>query len=105
MIANGVLEANEVEIREGNSEFKAFVESRDLTAQILNIAFPGVSGTIPLKFDIQSVIEDETPSQITLSEVQVGDDVKVRAREMDNQWQGNNRMQQCHKCTKTRSGI
>lgn len=86
VVENGVLKADQLEIREGNSEFKAFVQSRDLTAQTLNIAFPGVTGSILLQLDSQSIIEDENRSPITLSDILVGDDVKVKARELNDEW-------------------
>lgn len=86
MISGNVLIADEVEIREGNSEYKAFVQSRDLTAQTLNISYPDVTGSILLRINGQSKIEDENRNPIPLSEIQVNDDVKVHAREIDSEW-------------------
>jgi len=89
-IVGGVLIAEEVEVREGEVKLKAFVSSVDLASNSFEVSYFGGLGTVKIKVDAQTTIEDEkgaTPLEdLELSDLLEGgvDFVKIEGREMAN---------------------
>jgi len=79
-IVNGVLIAEEVELREGEVEIKAFVQSVDVTNKQFNYGFlPAVIGAITITTDNQTSFEDEVggASNFSLDQIMPGYFVKI----------------------------
>jgi len=77
-IVNGVLIAEEVELREGDVEIKARVFSVDINNKQFTFEFESSSGTILVTTDNQTEFEDETSSgSFSLSQVMIGNFIKI----------------------------
>jgi hypothetical protein len=79
-LESGVLVAQSLEFRSGEAHFHAQVVS--VVDNTVTIRFPGVTGTIALTVDSQSLIEDELndTDPFTIADLGVGDDVDVEAK-------------------------
>lgn len=76
-IENGIIMADEIELRQDERKYKALVSSVDTTNQTVSIYFPN-TGTIELSVDGESELEDEI-GDITLSALNFNDEVKIEA--------------------------
>jgi len=77
-IENGIIMADEIELRQDERKYKALVSSVDTTNQTVSIYFPN-TGTIELSVDGESELEDEITGDITLSALNFNDEVKIEA--------------------------
>ncbi len=84
VFSNNVLVADQVELREAQAEYRAIVFSRDDGTQSLSIQYLQVIGVLNMQIDSRSVIVDEEDRPISLADINVGDDVKIDARVLDN---------------------
>jgi hypothetical protein len=73
-IENGIIMADEIELRQDERKYKALVSSVNTTNQTISIYFPN-TGTIELSVDGESELEDD----ITLSALNFNDEVKIEA--------------------------
>ncbi len=78
-ISSGVLIADEVELREGEVEIKAFVFDKDLSTNQIEFTFLAGIGSIFVTTDNQTEFEDETGSSdpFTLNEIVTNDFIKI----------------------------
>jgi len=78
-IVEGVLIAEEIELREGEAKLQAFVFSVDLNTNQIVFTFQSSNGTIPITTDNQTEFEDETGSSGTFSldQVMPSDFIKI----------------------------
>jgi hypothetical protein len=86
-IVGGVLIAEEIEIREGETKLKAFVDT--VSSNSFTVSYFGGLGTVVIKVDAQTTFEDEkglTPLEdLELSDLIPGVDfVKIEGKEMVN---------------------
>ena len=85
-IVNGILVAEELEIREGNAELKSFVSAVDLNNNQFEVSFPPLAGSVVVKIGAQTLFEDEGPLQLenfSLDLLVIGDFVKVEGAELN----------------------
>lgn len=88
-LSAGVLIADELEFRSGETEFTALITSVDnILSDRISIGFPNVSGSITLNFDSQSQLEDETGEfdLLTLQDLSVDMAVKVEVKSDGDDW-------------------
>ncbi|MGD8348518.1 MAG: DUF5666 domain-containing protein, partial [Gammaproteobacteria bacterium] len=80
-IVGGVLIAEELELREGDSRLKAVVDSVDLAGKRFEVSFASLSGTVTVLSDSQTTFEDEISGSplenMSLADLLPGDFVEV----------------------------
>ena len=79
-ITGGVLIANVLELREGESILKTVVRSIDLASRSFELDYPPLAGSIRIATDDQTLFEDEGPAQLpnfSLDLLNIGDTVEV----------------------------
>ena len=81
----GVLIADELELRDGDSELRTTIKTRDLGNSRIELEFPGFGddslGTVWVNVDGQTLFEDESAANqpnLSLDLLMVGDFVKVK---------------------------
>lgn len=82
-IVNGVLVANEVELREGSAKIKAFVTAVDLVNSRIEFQFPPTPGSIFVTTNLQTQFEDAAPdvTNFSLSQLMPNEYVKIEGIE------------------------
>jgi hypothetical protein len=79
-IANNILIADELEIREGESKLKSFVFDIDLPNNRFEVHYPPLPGTIVVNTDGQTTFKDDSSQEIenfSLDQLDIGDYVEV----------------------------
>ena len=86
-IVDGVLNADEVELREGEVKIKATVFGVNLNDKQIEFTFPPTPGSILVTTDNQTEFEDETGGSIpfSLSQVKPGDFIKIEGIDTESQ--------------------
>ncbi len=84
-IEAGILNAEELELREGDSELRTTIKTRDLIDNRIELEYPGFGddslGTVWVNVDGQTLFEDESVANqpnLSLDLLMVGDFVKVK---------------------------
>lgn len=79
-ISNGIIMADEIEIRMDERKYKARVSSVSATNLTVSIYYPGIPGQIELKVDNESELEDEITGDISLTDLNPEDEVEIEAK-------------------------
>jgi hypothetical protein len=83
-IVGGVLMADELELRDGETRLKAFVSSKSADNTRFEVSFTGLPGSIEVITDNQTLFEDESPLELpnfSVADLSIGDFVSVEGVE------------------------
>ncbi len=79
-IQNGVLVADEIELRDGELEYQAIIKGKYPATNEIGLGLPDTVGEIRMTVDNSSQLEDETNSlPLIFDQLGVGEEVKVQA--------------------------
>lgn len=80
----GVLHADELELRSGDSELRAFVSSVNAAQNRFRVSFTGLPGSVRILVNGQTLFDDEGPLELpdfSLGDMNPGDFVRVKGTE------------------------
>ena len=88
VISNGVLVADKLEIRSGEVQFKALINSVNVLSRQFGIGYPGVEGEVLLGLDNRSQLTDELGvfNPMAFGNLLPLMEVKVEARKVGDTW-------------------